>query len=98
MIEVGKNYYYVGVGYKKLTNKIVKVISLEEDKFGLNKDISVYKVEDENLNKYKVMEISLAKTPAMYRFVSATETSILPEGVATFPTFKDNKYICEYTW
>ena len=98
MIEVGKNYYYVGIGISGLLNKIVKVLDDTGEKFGSNRDMPIYLCEDENLNTYRVMEISLSKTPAMYRFVSATEASILPEGVATFPTFKDNKYICEYTW
>lgn len=98
MIEVGKNYYYVGVGISGLLNKIVKVLKNTEEKFGSNRDIPIYLCEDENLNIHRVLEISLSKTPAMYRFISATETSIIPESVATFTTFKDSKYTCEYTW
>lgn len=93
MIEVGKKYYYVGVGYKKLINKIVKVISLEEDKFGLNKDISVYNVEDENLNIYKVIELSLDKKPWLGQINRIGDLQLLPDGVRTFPTFKNSRYV-----
>ena len=93
MIEVGKNYYYIGVGYKKLINKIVKVISLEKDKFGLNKDISVYKVEDENLNIYKVMELSLDKKPWLGHISRVEDLQILPDSVRTFPTSENSKYL-----
>lgn len=93
MIEVGKNYYYIGVGYKKLINKIVKVISLEEDKFGLNKDISVYNVEDENLNIYKVMELSLDKKPWLGQISRIEDLQVLAGNVRTFPTFKNGRYV-----
>ena len=92
-IELGKNYYYIGVGYKKLINKIVKVISLEEDKFGLNKDILVYNVEDENLNIYKVMELSLDKKPWLGQINRAEDLQLLPNNVRTFPTFKNGRYV-----
>lgn len=92
-IEIGKNYYYVGVGYKKLLNKIVKVISLEEDKFGSNKDISVYNVEDENLNTYRVMELSLDKKPWLGQINRAEDLRLLPDNVRTFPTFKNGRYV-----
>ena len=92
-IEIGKNYYYVGVGYKKLVNKIVKVISLEEDKFGLNKDILVYNVEDENMHLYKVMELSLDKKPWLGQINRMENLQLLPNTVRTFPTFKNGRYV-----
>lgn len=92
-IEIGKNYYYVGVGYKKLINKSVKVISLEEDKFGLNKDILVYNVEDENLNIYKVMELSLDNKPWLGQINRMENLQLLPNTVRTFPTFKNGRYV-----
>lgn len=92
-IEIGKNYYYVGIGHKQLTNKIVKVISLEESNFGSNRDISIYKVEDEDLQLYRVMELNLDKRPWLGQIMRAKETQLLPQGVRTFPSFKTGRYV-----
>ena len=97
MIEVGKNYYYVGIGISGLLNKVVKVLDDTGEKFGSNKDMPIYLCEDENLNTYRVMEISLSKNPAMYKFVSTTDLNTLPADLRTFSSFdKNGRYVGDY--
>lgn len=96
MIEVGKNYYYVGVGHKSWMNKIVKVLEDTREKFGANNQISIYICEDENSEIKRVMDISLSKSPTVYRFVSNAEYDSILASVERFPTFKNNRYIGDF--
>ena len=96
MVEIGKNYYYVGVGHKGWMNKIVTVLEDTGEKFGANNQISIYICEDENLETKRVMDISLSKSPTIYRFVSSSEYDNIPASVKRFPTFKNNKYIGDF--
>ena len=98
MIEVGKIYYYIGVGVAEWKNQIVKVLQDTGDKVGTNRDVSVYLCEDENGTIKRVVECNLSLEPFEYKFVSASDTVNFPEGVKTFPTYKNGKYMYEYTW
>lgn len=98
MVEVGKNYYYIGVNINEWANKIVKVIQKTEDNVGTCKDVPVYLCEDENGEIKKVIESNLSLNTTPYNYVYGGMRDCFPENVKRFPTFKNGKYMFEYTW
>ena len=92
-IEIGKNYYYVGVGRNHLINKIVKVIDKEDELFNKH---NVFIVEDEELNTYRVPEFNLSKQQLTGVVKNSLDKQLLADTIQTFCSFKNGKYVGDY--
>ena len=90
--------YYIGIGIKNLFNKKVKVLE-KVAMFGTNKDAPVYKCEDEKGVFYRILECNLSDNPVKeYEYKYGGMGDCFPSSVERFPSFKNGKYMLEYTW
>ena len=97
VIEIGKSYYYNGVGIVDWKNKLVKVLSNTGEMVGTNRDVPVYLCEcEEDGSIHRVVGPNLSGHQVSYE--TKEDRQLLPPGVKTFPTYKNGKYMYEYTW
>lgn len=89
--------YYVGVNIKKIINQKVNVFEII-DMMGTNRDVPVYRCVDENGEEYKIIETNLSDTKMNYKYVYGGMGDCFPKSVERFPTFKNGRYLLEYTW
>ena len=98
MIIENSSYYYTGTNIIEWKNKSVKAVYMLNEKMGTNKDVSVWMCEDDNRISHKVLEVNLSNNPIIYKYAYGGMGDCFPEHLERFPSFKNGKYIFEYTW